>query len=85
MRDDFRTPGPSYQRRESTAIQGSVSSAAPTASSSQSQPDPGRSASEIEDLRMDQDPFGLNDTEPLKSPTSTTMLPNADESLDETA
>ena len=85
MRDEFRTPGLNYQRRESTAIQGSVSSAAPTISSSQSQPDPGRSASEVEELRMDQDPFDLNDTEPLKSPVSTTMLPNANESYDDTA
>ena len=85
MRDDPRTPGPSYQRRESTAIQGSVSSAAPTVSSSQSQLDPGRSASEVEDIRMDQDTSDLNDTEPLKSPRSVIILPNADESYDDTA
>ena len=54
-------------------------------SSSQSQPDPGRSASEVEDLRMDQDLFDLNNTELLKSPVSTSMLPNANESYDDTA
>ena len=85
MRDDPRTPAPNYQRRESTAIQGSISSAAPTVSSSQSKLDPGRSASEVEDFRMDQDPFDLNDTEPLKSPRSVIILPNADESYDDTA